>query len=116
MRRHTLTTAARSDIVAALKRSVEGFGVPGRRRYEALILAAIRDVAADPARPGSRDRPDLGPGVRAYHLAHSRERARSAEGVVRNPRHVLFYHCPDERTVEILRVLHDAMDPDRHLA
>ena len=115
MRRHTLTTAARSDIVAALKRSVESFGIPGRRRYEALIKAAIRDVATDPMRPGSRDRPELGAGVRSFHLTHSRERARSGDGIVRTPRHALFYHCPDERTVEILRLLHDAMDLHRHL-
>ena len=60
MRRHTLTTAARSDIVAALKRSVESFGIPGRR-YEALIKAAIRDVATDPMRPGSLTAPNWVP-------------------------------------------------------
>ena len=115
MRRTTLTKAARGDIVDSLKRSVEGFGIAGRRRYQALIRKAIQDVAADPTRPGSRERSDLSPGMHSYHLAHSRERARTADGIVRNPRHILLYHCPDLQTVEILRVLHDAMDLLRHL-
>ena len=115
MRRTTLTVPARIDILEALRRSQETFGVIGRRRYDALIRRAIRDVASDPTRPGSRDRSDLVPGFRMYHLLNSRERARTADVMVRSPRHVLLYHCPDEHSIEILRLLHDAMDPDRHL-
>jgi toxin ParE1/3/4 len=75
---------------------------------------ALRDIAADPERPGSMQRPELSAGARTYHLRFSRGRAR-ASGTVKNPRHFLLYRRSEEGIIEVARVLHDARDLDRHL-
>jgi toxin ParE1/3/4 len=93
--------------------SVSGFGY---MRYEALLETALRDIAADPGRTGSREETQLGPGLRIYHLRLSRDRAKVKFGGVRSPRHILLYRAqPKENVVTVLRVLHDAMDLVRHV-
>ena len=91
------------------------FGDIARRRYEALLITALRDLAADPGRNGTIPRPELGESVRSYHLRHSRDRARTAEGMVREPRHLLLYRVVRPDIIGIGRVLHDSMEPERHL-
>jgi toxin ParE1/3/4 len=115
MLRIRLTLPARRDIADLLDWSAEHFGPAGRRRYEALLETALRDIAADPARTGSREETQLGPGLRIYHLRLSRDRAKAKFGIVRSPRHILLYRSqPKENVVSVLRVLHDAMDLVRH--
>ncbi len=48
-----LTGPAASDIAELLEWSEETFGTQARRRYEALIAAALKDVAQDWQRAGS---------------------------------------------------------------
>jgi len=109
-----LTQAAESDIVEILAWSEAQFGPAARGRYERLILTGLRDIAADPFRPGSTDRQELGEGARSWHLRGSRERARAADGVVQRPRHFLIYR-PMAAQVVVGRVLHDSMELERHL-
>ena len=110
-----LTDAAQSDIVEILAWSEMQFGEAARRRYERLIVTALRDIAGAPERPGSVGRPELGADVRSWHLRGSRDRARGADGVVSRPRHFLLYKIVDPQLVAIGRVLHDAMELRRHL-
>lgn len=91
------------------------FGRVARRRCQALLTTALRDVASDPERPGSTARPELGPAIRSYHLRHSRKRTSAPEGIVRTPRHLLLYRMVMPGTVGVGRVLHDAMELERHL-
>lgn len=114
MLRIALSPAARRDIGEALTWSQERFGERAARRYADLFKQALHDIAADPERPGSTRRPDLARGVWTYHLFFSRDRARSDLGIVRKPRHLLIYRRRGE-TIEIVRVLHDARDVERHL-
>jgi toxin ParE1/3/4 len=116
MARLRLTGPAEQDIASILDWSAGHFGDAGRRRYEALIETALRDVADEPGRPGSRELPEtFGPGRRVYHLRLSRHRARTSDGRVGAPRHMLVYRTIVPETVVILRVLHDSMDLVRHL-
>lgn len=114
MIRYRLSVAAQSDILGILAWSHEQFGDEARKRYEALIVAALRDVAAQPDRPGSIERPELGVAVRSWHLRLSRERAGTEDGIVRHPRHFLIYRLESDMVV-VGRVLHDAMELARHL-
>jgi toxin ParE1/3/4 len=107
--------AARQDIRELLKWSQLRFGERAAARYRALLKQALRDIAADPERPGSHARPDLAPGVRTYHLSYSRNRAKAGLGTVNAPRHFLIYRRHSETVVDLLRVLHDARDLERHL-
>lgn len=112
MTRYRISHAARSDIINILAWTQEQFGDQARRRYERLIVAGIRDISKDPSRPGSTERPELGDGVRTWHLHRSRTHTRS--GMVRRPRHFLIYRV-DGEIVVIGRILHDAMELRRHV-
>lgn len=110
-----LAAAANADIIDILARSERDFGLVARRRYETLLSTALRDISEAPERPGSAARPELGGDIRSWHLRLSRERARSADGGVRRPRHLVLYTIIDDDTIGVLRVLHDAMELHRHL-
>jgi len=110
-----LSAAAEADIVSMFTRTEDRFGHAARRRYQALLITALRDIASDPERRGSAARPELGPAVRSYHLRYSRERASVLEGVVRTPRRLLLYRAVVPDIVDVGRVLHDAMEVERHL-
>ncbi len=112
MARHRLTHAAEADVAEIAVWSQARFGDGARRRYVALIAAAVLDVADDPDRVGHSPLPELGDGIRTWHLRLSRRR--STAGAVRRPRHVVVYRVEDD-VVAILRVLHEAMDLPRRL-
>ncbi|MCD6675251.1 MAG: type II toxin-antitoxin system RelE/ParE family toxin [Burkholderiaceae bacterium] len=114
MRRYRLSVAAQHDLIAILAWTHEHFGAAARKRYEKLIVTALRDVATQPDRPGNVVRAELGDGVRSWHLRLSRGRARPIAGIVRRPRHFLIYRIEGD-IVAVARVLHDAMEPARHL-
>lgn len=114
MLRYRLSLAAQSDVVGILAWSHRQFGEAARRRYENLIVAALRDVATQPDRPGSLVRPELGAGVRTWHLRLSRDRMADDAPVVRKPRHFLVYRVEPGLLV-VGRVLHDAMELSKHL-
>jgi toxin ParE1/3/4 len=112
---YRLSATAEEDIVRLLAYTQTRFGEIARRRYEALLVVGLRDIAFDPERPGSVARPELGLTVRSYHLRHSRDRARTADGLVRQPRHLLLYRVTRPDLIGIGRVLHDGMEIERHL-
>jgi len=111
---YVLSPRAEEDIAAILAWTDEHFGRAARRRYEALLVQAILDVAADPERPGATTRPEIAADARTYHLWHSRRRVSARVGRVQTPRHFLLFRVAGER-IEIGRVLHDSMDLPRHL-
>jgi len=110
-----LTPAARRDFRKALIWSRENFGERAAVRYRDPIKQALRDIASNPERPGSQLRPELANVIRTYHLLFSRDRARTSLGIVQEPRHFVVYRYRGERVIEILRLLHDARDLERHL-
>jgi toxin ParE1/3/4 len=110
MARFRLSGPAQADLAAILDTSQQRWGVEGRSRYAALLAAALRAIAADPAGPTTRDRADLLPGVRSFHLDHARGRREVAA-----PVHVIYYRSAGASVIDIIRVLHERMDPWRHL-
>jgi toxin ParE1/3/4 len=113
--RLVLSSAARRDIYVALTWSEDRFGEAAADRYRELLKQALRDVTADPERPGLLERSELGNGIRTYHLFFSRSRAKRSVVGVKNPRHILVYRRRGEAVVHVVRVLHDACDLERHL-
>jgi toxin ParE1/3/4 len=74
----------------------------------------MRRLAADPEGRSTVDRAELvPPGIRSFRIRHSRDNSR--EATVANPVHVLFYRVIQPGVVEIIRVLHDRMEPRRHI-
>jgi|SRR5271166_3555961 len=108
MARYRLSEPAKADIGVILRRSEELYGKQGR-----ILTAAMRRVAADPQGHSTVDRAELDPGIRSFHIRHSRDESREAP--VTNPVHVLFYRVIQPGVVQIVRVLHDRMEPRLHL-
>lgn len=101
------------DLERILRRSETEFGAQARRRYRALIDRAIRDLAADPARPGVRAVDSVRAGYRLYHLrVFRRTEAGSAVG---KPRHLLAFYLPDPDPPVIATVLPERQLVERHL-
>lgn len=88
-------------------------GAEARIRYRALLTAALRRIAADPQGRSTRDRGELTAGLLSLHIRHSR--AESREASVGDPVHVIFHRASEPDLVEIVRVLHDRMEPSRHI-
>jgi len=110
MASYRLSDTAKADIIDILAWTQERFGEAARLRYETLIVAAIRDIAENPSRPGSSGRPELGAGARSWHLRHSRDSVGTSVGVVRQPRHFIIFRIGPTGRPEIARILHDAME------
>jgi toxin ParE1/3/4 len=112
-KRHQFTEIADEDIEGILKTSGKRFGPRQREVYAGLIDRAAEMVAEDPERPGSRDRHDLGAGVRSFHLELAAGRRGAAY-------HILYYVrgrlSDGSDGLVIARVLHEGMDPTRHLS
>ncbi len=111
MVRLRLSALARVDIANLLLWSEERYGDQARERYEQLLSSALRDLVEDPVRLGTLARPELGQGVRTYHLRNAKKQS----GVTR-PRHLILYRLRRTSVVEVGRVLHDAMELERHIA
>lgn len=110
MARIRISRLAQADLIHILSTSEGRWGPAARRRYSDLVSAAFRAIAADPALPTSRDRGDLSPGVRSLHLRHV-----GPDRGVGRPVHLVYFRPIDPGVVEIVRVLHDRMEPRRHV-
>jgi len=111
MARFRLSAPAQADIVAILLTSERRHGRRARLRYQALLAATMRRVAVDPEGPATADRGALLAGLRSLHLRHGR--GDSAEAPVARPVHAIYYRAVRPGLVEVVRVLHDRMDPGR---
>lgn len=102
MARIVRSPRAKRDIIEALAYTMERWGAEQARKYADLIEEALVVLANDPERGKPRD--DVRAGIRAFHIA---QRGRPA-------RHIVFYRVR-ANNVEIVRLLHDAMDFAQHL-
>ncbi len=106
------TRTAGADIAGILRYTTTRFGRRQRLRYAELIDRAAEMIAEDPMQPGSRQRGEVAPGVRSFHV----ELAGRSRGAAA---HVLYYieqqQDDGNADVLILRVLHERMDPIRHI-
>ena len=113
MARFRLSRPAEADLAHILATSSERWGAEGRRRYAAILAAAMRKAAAEPRGQSTRERADLFPGIRSLHLRHARWNDPASK--VRRPVHILYFRAAAPGLIEIVRVLHERMDPARHV-
>jgi len=111
--RFRVSKLAQFDLARILAASESRWGPEGRRRYATLIEAAMRQVADEPEGAATRERNVLQSGTRSLHLRHVR--ADSSEAKVKSPVHILYYRSVHPELVEIIRVLHERMDPSRRI-
>jgi toxin ParE1/3/4 len=113
MARFRLARPAQIDLANILAPSAERWGAEVRHRYAAILVAAMRQVAAEPERPLTRKRPELPSGLRSFHIRYARRPVEAAK--VKRPVHILHYRVGRKGVIEIVRVLHERMEPSRHL-
>jgi toxin ParE1/3/4 len=107
-----IAKAAQDDVAQVLEWTVHAFGTIGLKRYETLIQTALSNLASNPSRVGVQTRDDIGPAICTYHLASSRKRSSTGSQVAK-PRHLMVFRVVGN-TVQVARLLHDAMDFARH--
>lgn len=110
MRPTRQTEAASRDLEDILRWTGEKFGPEALSRYEELFAQALEDLSENPFRVGCRK---AGERFVIYHLRHSRDRVSDSRLRVGAPRHFILFRLLHEE-IEVLRVLHDAMDLERH--
>lgn len=96
MKPYRLTPAAQRDLSEIWDFTEERWDAGQAEKYIAEIRAAIERVAADPDRGRACD--EIRQGYRRYGIGS----------------HLLFFVVTDD-SVDIVRVLHQRMDPTRHL-
>ena len=103
-----LTAAGEADVRDIVRWTANRFGVAQARAYADTLSRAIRALAEGPAVPGARRREDIAKGIMALHVARGG----------RKGRHIVLYRVAAPVSppgIDVLRVLHDAMDLPRHM-
>lgn len=103
-----LTAAAEADFEEILRWTVNQFGDAQARAYAETVSAALSDLTAGPQIAGARKRDDILKGIFTLHVARKG----------RKGRHFVMFRvarASGRDAIEVLRLLHDAMDLQRHL-
>jgi len=98
-----LGAAAEVDFANILNWTTENFGARQSRVYRDTLLGAIGELADGPDVVGSKARGEIMSGLRTLHVARGDRRGS----------HFLMYRAAANRTIEIVRILHDRMDLQR---
>jgi toxin ParE1/3/4 len=100
-----LGAAAELDFANILKWTADNFGARQSRIYQNSLVQAIGELSGGPDVAGSKARDDIMKGLRTLHIARHGRRGS----------HFLIYRSATGRTIEIVRILHDRMDLQRHV-
>jgi toxin ParE1/3/4 len=103
-----LATAAENDLRQILAWTSANFGEAQARIYAETLSVALEALVDGPAILGAEKRPDIGRGISTLHVArHGRK-----------GRHFVMFRVgrhQDQDVIDVLRVLHDTMDLQRHM-
>jgi len=100
-----LGAAAEVDFANILKWTAENFGARQSRVYRDTLVQAMGDLADGPDAAGAKARDDIIAGLRTLHIARRGRRGS----------HFLMYRAAPNNTIEIVRILHDRMELQRHI-
>jgi toxin ParE1/3/4 len=98
-----LSARAEADYDDILRWTVKRFGISQTASYGALLAESLARLEGGPGIAGARKRDDIGKGLNTLHVG-------------RRGRHIILFRPGGEqdRTIDVLRILHDAMDLPRH--
>jgi toxin ParE1/3/4 len=113
MARFRLSHPAQVDVTSIFATSDGRWGAEAQRRYLVTLATAMRQVAADPQGRATRSRSELLPDIRSFHLRYARVDDPGSR--VRRPVHVLYYRIIEPEVIEIVRILHERMEPIRQI-
>ena len=101
-----LGAAAEADFAAILRYSLTQFGPAHAERYRDSLIEALAALTAGPDIPASVARDEILPQLRSLHVARHG----------RHGRHFILYRRGGDDNIDILRILHDAMDFAQHIS
>jgi toxin ParE1/3/4 len=102
-----LAESAENDFRNIVIWTAEQFGPAQARTYPTTLSLALQDLKAGPSLPGTRVRDEIASGLMTLHVARNRRKGRHF---------VMFRVSADEaQTIDVLRILHDAMDLPQHI-
>lgn len=102
-----LAAAAEADLQDIVDWTVEQFGEAQARLYAEALIDTVAALTTGPRVHGVRHRPDIGAGLHTLHVTRGPYRGR----------HFIVFRVIEKReesVIEVLRLLHDAMDLPRH--
>jgi toxin ParE1/3/4 len=97
-----LAQAAERDFQSILLWTAERFGKAQARRYRDILKAPLVSLSDGPTPPNWKARENIAPGLCSVHVA-------------KPGRHIVFYRIEGAGVIGVVRILHDAMDPMRHV-
>ena len=99
-----LSDTAKADYDEILRWTATRFGARQAAAYGTLLADTLARLERGPAVAGARRREEIAPGLRSLHVG-------------RRGRHFVMFRVGSEteRTIDVLRILHDAMDLARHV-
>ena len=100
-----LGAEAEKDFVRILKYTKETFGSRQVAVYRVTLLEALAALESGPDVLGSAARDEILPSLRSLHVARQGRRGR----------HFIMYRAAEGQVIEIVRILHDAMDLASHI-
>ena len=102
-----LAKAAENDFAEIVDWTVRRFGKRQAAVYAEVLVATIAELHAGPRQPGVIVRDDIRKGILTLHVARGG----------RKGRHFIVFRVGDAnaRVIDVVRILHDAMDLPRHL-
>lgn len=103
-----LSAAAVADYRHILRWTLENFGSAQAHAYAGTLLSALKDLSEGPAITGVKQRSEIGANIWTLHVARKR----------RKGRHFIMFRvhsAQGQNGIDVLRVLHDSMELERHL-
>jgi toxin ParE1/3/4 len=103
-----LTKTAESDFQSIIVWTLKTFRDLQARIYADTLSAALVDLTAGPTMVGAKERSEIGKRIFTLHVARGG----------RKGRHFILFRVgahKDERHIEVLRLLHEAIDLTRHI-
>lgn len=104
-----LAAAVEADFEAIIAWTVTQFGDIQARAYAETLTLAIGALIDGPGLPGVKARPEIGKQLFTLHVARKGRRGR----------HFILFRAnadPSRPMIDVLRILHDSMDLERHVA
>ena len=108
---YRISKAAESDIEGILDHSFHTYGEQAALRYENLLKVSITALRRGVNQLGTS--PTLRE-LRKFHISMCKKEAQVDGVMVATPRHIIFFRISDE-ILEIVRILHESMDFERHI-
>ena len=100
-----LGVEAERDFARILKYTADTFGEGQAGVYRTTLVEALMALHSGPDVTGSAARGEILPNLRSLHVARNGRRGR----------HFIPYRAGRGRVIDVIRILHDAMDFARHI-